>query len=106
MWRTVADETPSPAARARRDEGTGSPEAMYAGTGVGSLRGRPLTVYEVRYASGSTTDPVRARDRCPGGRARHLDGTAVSESLPHRRRLGAAAKRPADGRGRQGGRRS
>ena len=38
MLRTVADETPSPAALASVDDGTGSPEAIYSRTSAASTR--------------------------------------------------------------------
>src|SRR5690349_14739501 len=38
MLRTVADDTPRPADRASREEGTGSPDAMYSRTSVASRR--------------------------------------------------------------------
>ena len=38
MLRTVADETPSPAADTSRDEATGSPDAIYARTRAASTR--------------------------------------------------------------------
>ena len=38
MARTVADDTPSPAALTSSDEGTGSPDAMYARTRAARMR--------------------------------------------------------------------
>ena len=38
MLRTVADDTPSPAAVTSSDEATGSPEAMYSRTSAASTR--------------------------------------------------------------------
>ena len=38
MFRTVAEDTPTPAALTRRDEGTGSPDAMYSRTSAASTR--------------------------------------------------------------------
>ena len=38
MLRTVADDTPSPAAVTSSDEATGSPDAMYSRTSAASTR--------------------------------------------------------------------
>ena len=38
MFRTVADDTPSPAAVTSSDEATGSPDAMYSRTSAASTR--------------------------------------------------------------------
>src|SRR5258705_12181777 len=38
MLRTVAEDTPSPAAPTRSDEGTGSPHAMYSRTSAANTR--------------------------------------------------------------------
>ena len=38
MLRTVADDTPRPAAVTSRDDATGSPEAMYSRTSAASTR--------------------------------------------------------------------
>ena len=38
MLRTVAEDTPSPAAVTSKDEATGSPEAMYSRTSAANTR--------------------------------------------------------------------
>src|SRR5688572_23877369 len=44
MLRTVADDTPSPAALTRRDDGTGSPDEMYSRTSAANTRFERLSV--------------------------------------------------------------